>query len=41
MGADVCQVKYLMLGCYRLLGTQPLNYKRQVLDKTDIYMTTI
>jgi hypothetical protein len=40
MGVDVCQVKYLMLRCYRLLGTQPLNYKLQVLDKTGIYITT-
>jgi len=39
MGADVCQVKYLMLRCYRLLGTKPLNYKLQVLDKTAIYKT--
>jgi hypothetical protein len=40
MGADVCQVKYLMLRCYRLLETKPLNYIRQVLDKTGIYMAT-
>ena len=41
MGADECQVKYLMLRCYRLLETKPLNYNLQVLDKTGIYMTAI
>jgi hypothetical protein len=41
MGADVCQVKYLMLRCYSLVGTKLLNYKLQVLDKTGIYITTI
>jgi hypothetical protein len=37
MGSDMCQVKYLMLRCYRLVGKQPLNYKRQLFDtKRDI-----
>jgi hypothetical protein len=39
MGANACQVKYLMLGCYSLVGTQPLKSKPQLFDKPNIYST--
>ncbi len=34
MGHETCQVKYLMLRCYLLVNTKPLNYKPQLRDKT-------